>query len=67
MNNLTPDQQEQLNAKVVFDKAQMLASYFTDPQDVTAATAAILHAAFIIATADLTPERRAALFTMEDE
>jgi len=66
MNNLTPDEQEQVNAKVVYDKAQMLAYYFTDPPDVTAATAAILHAAYLLATSDLSPERRAALF-LEDK
>ena len=66
MNTLNPDQQEAANAQRVHDKAQGLASYFSDPQDEAAATAAILQAAFIIATADLSPERRAALF-LEDK
>ena len=62
MTNLNPEQLEAANAQVVYDKAHMLAFYFVDPQDVAAATAAILQAAFIIATADLSPERRAGLF-----
>ena len=33
-----------------------------NPQDVAAATAAILQAAFIMATADLSAERRAGMF-----
>ena len=66
MTKQNPEQLEAANAQVVYDKAQMLAFYFVEPQDVAAATAAILQAAFIMATADLTPERRAALF-MEEE
>ena len=58
----TPEQQEAANAQVVYDKAQMLAFYFCEPQDVAAATAAILHEAYLLATADLSPERRASLF-----
>lgn len=62
MITLNPEQQEAANAQVVYDKAQMLAFYFSEPQDVAAATAAILQAAFIIATADLSAERRAGMF-----
>ena len=62
MTNQNPEQLEAANAQVVYDKAQMLAFYFVEPQDVAAATAAILQAAFIIATADLSPERRAGMF-----
>jgi len=62
MNTPNPEQQEAANAQVVYDKAQMLAFYFSEPQDVAAATAAILQAAFIIATADLSAERRAGMF-----
>ena len=62
MTNLNPEQLEAANAQVVYDKAQMLAFYFVDPQDVAAATAAILQAAFIMATAGLSAERRASLF-----
>jgi len=62
MTNLNPEQLEAANAQVVYDKAHMLAFYFVDPQDVAAATAAILQAAFIMATADLWPERRAGMF-----
>jgi len=62
MNTPNPEQQEAANAQVVYDKAQMLAFYFSEPQDVAAATAAILQAAFIIATADLRAERRAGMF-----
>ena len=65
MITLNPEQQEDANAQVVYDKAQMLAFYFVEPQDVAAANAAILQAAFIMATADLSPERRSALF-LED-
>ena len=66
MNTLTPEQLEAANAQVVYDKAQMLAFYFSEPQDVAAATAAILQAAFIMATAGLSAERRAGLF-LEDK
>ena len=62
MKTPNPEQQEAANAQVVYDKAQMLAFYFSEPQDVAAATAAILQAAFIMATADLSPERRAGMF-----
>ena len=62
MNTPNPEQQEAANAQVVYDKAQMLAFYFSEPQDVAAATAAILQAAFIMATADLSAERRASMF-----
>jgi len=62
MTNLNPEQLEAANAQVVYDKAHMLAFYFVDPQDVAAATAAILQAAFIMATADLSAERRAGMF-----
>jgi len=62
MNTPNPEQQEAANAQVVYDKAQMLAFYFSEPQDVAAATAAILQAAFIMATADLSAERRAGMF-----
>ena len=62
MTTLNPEQQEAANAQVVYDKAQMLAFYFSEPQDVSAATAAILQAAFIMATADLSAERRASMF-----
>ena len=50
----------------VYRQATAMALTQANPQDVAAATAAILQAAFIMATADLTPERRAALF-MEEE
>ena len=59
---LTHEQQEEANAQVVYDKAQMLAFYYVEPGDVAAATAAILHEAYLLATADLSPERRAQLF-----
>ncbi len=62
MNTLNPEQLEAANAQVVYDKAQMLAFYFVEPQDVAAATAAILQAAFIMATAGLSAERRAGMF-----
>ncbi len=62
MTKQNPEQLEAANAQVVYDKAQMLAFYFVDPQDVAAATAAILQAAFIMATAGLSAERRASLF-----
>ena len=62
MTTLNPEQQEAANAQVVYDKAQMLAFYFVEPQDVAAATAAILQAAFIMATAGLSAERRAGMF-----
>ena len=66
MTTQNPEQLEAANAQVVYDKAQMLAFYFVDPQDVAAATAAILQAAFIMATAGLSAERRAGLF-LEDK
>ena len=62
MTTLNPEQQEAANAQVVYDKAQMLAFYFSEPQDVAAATAAILQAAFIMATAGLSAERTAGMF-----
>ena len=49
-------------AKFVYDEALHQASCSSAPQDVAAATAAILQAAFIMATADLSPERRAGMF-----
>lgn len=67
MNTLNPEQLEAAHAMAVHAHANLMAFRDHDPQDVAAATAAILQAAFIIATADLTPERRAALFTMEDK
>ncbi len=66
MTKQNPEQIEANIAKFVYDEAFHQASCSSAPQDVAAATAAILQAAFIMATADLTPERRAALF-MEEE
>ena len=66
MQRHSPDQVEAIQAMSVYRQATAMALTQANPQDVAAATAAILQAAFIMATADLTPERRAALF-MEEE
>lgn len=46
----------------VYRQATAMALTQANPQDVAAATAAILQAAFIMATADLSAERRASMF-----
>jgi len=57
------EQQETTAAKLVFDKANVLAWALCDePQDRDAATAAILVRALELATPDLSPQRRASLF-----
>ena len=66
MTKQNPEQIEANISKFVYDEALHQASCSSAPQDVAAATAAILQAAFIMATADLSAERRAALF-MEEE
>lgn len=62
MNTQNPEQLETSQAMEVYVNANVLAFNSSDPQDVAAATAAILQAAFIIATADLSAERRAGMF-----
>lgn len=61
MTKQNPEQIEANIAKFVYDEALHQASCSSAPQDVAAATAAILQAAFIMATADLSPERRAGM------
>ena len=58
----TPEEQEAADAKVVYNNARMLANYNYGPDNVIAATIGILQAAFIMATADLSAERRAGMF-----
>ena len=62
MTTLNPEQLETSQAMEVYVNANVLAFNTSEPQDVAAATAAILQAAFIMATADLSPERRASMF-----
>ncbi len=58
----TPEEQEAADARVVYNNARMLANYNYGPDNVYAATIGILQAAFIMATADLSAERRAGMF-----
>ncbi len=62
MTKQNPEQIEANISKFVYDEALHQASCSSAPQDVAAATAAILQAAFIMATADLSLERRAGMF-----
>ena len=62
MTTLNPEQLETSQAMEVYVNANVLAFNTSEPQDVAAATAAILQAAFIMATADLSAERRAGMF-----
>jgi len=62
VNTLNPEQLETVSARIVYTQAQTMAFTHSEPQDVAAATAAILQAAFIMATADLSAERRAGMF-----
>ena len=66
MQRHSPDQVEAIQAMSVYRQATAMALTQANPQDVAAATAAILQAAFIMATADLSAERRAALFREEE-
>ncbi len=66
MTTLNPEQLETSQAMEVYVNANVLAFNTSEPQDVAAATAAILQAAFIMATAGLSAERRAGLF-LEDK
>jgi len=62
MNKLNPEQLEEGYAQALHAHASLLAFMHYGPKDVAAATAAILQAAFILATADLSAERRAGMF-----
>lgn len=62
MNTLNPEQLEEGYAQALHAHASLLAFMHYGPNDVAAATAAILQAAFIIATADLTPALRSGMF-----
>ena len=62
MTTLNPEQLETSQAMEVYVNANVLAFNPSEPQDVAAATAAILQAAFIMATAGLSAERRAGMF-----
>ena len=62
MTTLNPEQLETSQAMEVYVNANVLAFNTSEPQDVAAATAAILQAAFIMATAGLSAERRAGMF-----
>ncbi len=66
MNKLNPEQLEIIQSTAIHRQASAMAFGHSDPQDVAAATAAILQAAFIMATAGLSAERRAGLF-LEDK
>ena len=69
MTNLNPEQREQIEtvqANAIYSQALVMALAHGHPEDIAASAAAILQAAFIMATADLSAERRAGLF-LEDK
>ncbi len=65
MNTYTPEQREYIEtvqANAIYSQTLLMSLTHGHPEDITAATAAILQAAFIMATADLSAERRAGMF-----